>query len=94
MSDTNLTNQIMNLIAQNYGHDLDDMSPDWDLMEEVGLFNSSLNNADDDVRFIMQLNHQFDIELDVQDISNAVKRGEIVSIDDLIELIEDEALAI
>lgn len=94
MSNHNLVQQVMNLITSTYGHDPEDIAPDWDLMEEVGLFNSSLNNADDDTNFIAQINKKFDLEIDVQDISDPVKKGEIVTISDLADLIEDETLSI
>lgn len=94
MGNDQYNQQIIELIATNYGHEVEDMSPDWDLMEDVGLFNSSFNNADDDTRFVMLLNHTYDLDLQVQDISSAVKRGEISTIEDLANYVADEVLSI
>jgi len=85
-------NQLKHIIAVTYGFEENEIQPDWDLAEDLGFFNSSLNNPEDDWRFIQRINQNFGIELDIQIIKSMFANEELETLDDLIELIDEELI--
>jgi transcription termination factor NusB len=84
--------RLKHIIATIYGHDEAEIHEDWDLAEDLGLFNSSLNSPEDDIRFIHKINQTFGITLDISDIREMFVDGELETVDDLIDLIDEEAM--
>jgi acyl carrier protein len=81
------TNQIIELIADIYGIDPDDLSPSSHLIEDVDI----KGNLDEFVRFVHRLNRVFEIDLQPRDINVEDEDG-IQTIADLVSLAEDAML--
>lgn len=92
MTSPALIDQIKEIIALVYGHDPADIEEEWDLLEDVGLFNNGLNGPDEDMKFIQVLNTHFHLDLDPQRIKDEVEQEQLVSVSDLADLIDEEQL--
>ena len=92
MNQDEIFDKLKKVIATIYGHDEAEIVPDWDVAEDLGLFNSSLNHPEDDMRFIQKLNQVFGIELDMQIIRDMYEEEELVTLNDLVDMIDEELI--
>lgn len=92
MDQQDIFQRLKQIIAVIYGHDEMEIQEGWDLAEDLGLFNSSLNGPEEDMRFIHKINQVFNIELELSDIRDMFDDGDLESLNDLVDLIDEEAL--
>jgi N utilization substance protein B len=92
MNQEEIFEKLKRVIATIYGHDEAEIVPDWDVAEDLGLFNSSLNHPEDDMRFVQKLNQVFGIELDMQIIRDMYEEEELVTLTDLVDMIDEELI--
>lgn len=92
MDQQDIFQRLKQIIAAIYGHDEMEIQENWDLAEDLGLFNSSLNGPEEDMRFIHKINQVFNIELELADIRDMIDDGDLESLNDLVDLIDEEAL--
>lgn len=92
MNQEEIFEKLKRVIALIYGHDENEIVPDWDVAEDLGLFNSSLNHPEDDMRFIQKINQVFGIELDMQIIRDMYEEEELVTLNDLVDMIDEELI--
>lgn len=92
MDEQEIFQRLKHIIAVIYGHDEAEIHEDWDLAEDLGLFNSSLNGPEEDLRFIQKINSVFQIELELSEIRDMFAEGELETVSDLMDLIDEEVL--
>jgi len=92
MDQQEIFQRLKQIVALIYGHDEGEIQEDWDLAEDLGLFNSSLNGPEEDLRFIQKINQVFHIELDIAEIRDMFGDGDLETLSDLVDLIDEEAM--
>ncbi|MCD8484260.1 hypothetical protein LRY65_00090 [Candidatus Woesebacteria bacterium] len=88
MENNPLYQEVTQLLGETYGVDPDELTPESDLMEDIDV----KSDVESLGKFVHGLNTTFDIELQTPRFSRALVSGDISTVRDIVNTVEDALL--